>query len=369
MKRVFHLMPALNYGGTETVVASLCRYQINTLGYDSRIILFGENNRMDISSDIQVIQILNCNASLGWLGNKMVGVEKLIELIKVEKPDVIHSHSEWTTLIALSCKIKSVKYIFHYHRYFSKPKVRRSALTRFSENVLVTFLLTRFGNSKIIAVSEKLKGQIFHLYPILRLYKNMVQVVGNPIPSARNGKPVPLAVKNPFLILTVSRLEHEKNIFAIISIAEKLESLMPFIWEIYGSGNQSELFDKKVQAANLKNRIILKGVTNDLTNVYPKYDVYVSVSNCETFGLTILESLSQGIPVIARKNGGSNDFLVNKLNAIYLDTDNPNKFAKAIHDISFDEKVKSIRLNGLKTASRYFINSIGQKIDLIYKSG
>ncbi len=45
----------------------------------------------------------------------------------------------------------------------------------------------------------------------------------------------------------------------------------------------------------------MKGQTNQLDKLYPKYDAFVSASFSEGFGLTYIESLNAGLPVVTYK--------------------------------------------------------------------
>ena len=59
---------------------------------------------------------------------------------------------------------------------------------------------------------------------------------------------------------------------------------------------------------------------NDLDNVMNKFDVLIvpSIWN-ETFGYTVLEALSYGIPVIATNNVGAKDLIINNKNGFISD--------------------------------------------------
>ena len=57
---------------------------------------------------------------------------------------------------------------------------------------------------------------------------------------------------------------------------------------------------------NLKN-IFFKGYVDNskLANIYKKSDIYLSTSLEETFGVTYVEAMASGIPIIAGKNSGA----------------------------------------------------------------
>ncbi|MCG2634297.1 MAG: glycosyltransferase family 4 protein [Gammaproteobacteria bacterium] len=67
---------------------------------------------------------------------------------------------------------------------------------------------------------------------------------------------------------------------------------------------------RRVQDSGLKNDIIFTGFRSDIKNIYAVSDLVLSLSNKpESFGRSVLEPLSMGIPVVGYNHGGVGEIL------------------------------------------------------------
>jgi glycogen synthase len=93
-----------------------------------------------------------------------------------------------------------------------------------------------------------------------------------------------------------------------------------------------------------------------------KTEVFIMVSDNETFGLVYLEAMSRGCIVIASKNGGMDGIIKNGVNGFLCEQGNENelyKILKKIKGMSIEEK-KSISENGIKTSSNFKDSHVAQ---------
>jgi glycosyltransferase involved in cell wall biosynthesis len=67
--------------------------------------------------------------------------------------------------------------------------------------------------------------------------------------------------------------------------------------------------DELRRAAAGDPRIALVGAQDDIATCYPAFDVYVSAARFEPFGLTILEAMDAGCPLIVTRTDGPREFL------------------------------------------------------------
>ena len=102
----------------------------------------------------------------------------------------------------------------------------------------------------------------------------------------------------PFSLITASRLASEKNLDVLINAVYLARKKIPDLTlDIYGEGNRFPL-NELIEEKNAGEYISLKG-HHDLSKVYSRYGIYLSASTSEGFGLTLLEAISEGVPVIA----------------------------------------------------------------------
>lgn len=87
---------------------------------------------------------------------------------------------------------------------------------------------------------------------------------------------------------------------------------------------------------------------------YKKATVFTMPSYLEAFGMPYLESMYMGLPVVATKNQGPDEFLINEENAIVIPRSDSQALSSAIDRLLRDDKLRDYLItNGYNTASRY----------------
>ncbi|MEY8371420.1 accessory Sec system glycosyltransferase GtfA [Aerococcaceae bacterium 50-4] len=104
--------------------------------------------------------------------------------------------------------------------------------------------------------------------------------------------------RKPYSIITASRLAEEKHIDWLIQAIIDLKPIYPKITlDIYGEGGSKQKLKQLIEEGNASDYIKLKGHAN-LKNIYQKYELYLSASTSEGFGLTLMEAVGSGLPII-----------------------------------------------------------------------
>lgn len=106
--------------------------------------------------------------------------------------------------------------------------------------------------------------------------------------------------RKPNSIITASRLVNEKRIDLVIrAVIEAHNSNNQITLDIYGKGDKpvEDKLRKIVKENNAESYIRFMG-HQSLGNVYQNYDLYISMSMFETFGLTLLEAAASGCALI-----------------------------------------------------------------------
>ncbi|MEO6327863.1 MAG: glycosyltransferase family 4 protein [Ginsengibacter sp.] len=102
---------------------------------------------------------------------------------------------------------------------------------------------------------------------------------------------------------------------------------------------------------------------NEATELFQKADVY-TMHNClgilshqaETFGVTIIEAMAQGTPVITGKIGGVPEIIIDRYNGFLLDPGSVQEHAKAFLFLQNNpEKLLELSHNCIKTIEKKFL--------------
>ena len=108
----------------------------------------------------------------------------------------------------------------------------------------------------------------------------------------------PTASRKPYSILTASRLATEKHVDWIIeAVVKARETVSQLSLDIYGKGGEEKNLQELIKKHGAESYIVLRGQQN-LKEVYQDYELYLSGSTSEGFGLTLMEAVGGGLPII-----------------------------------------------------------------------
>lgn len=130
--------------------------------------------------------------------------------------------------------------------------------------------------------------------------KVSIQVLYNPIDSNRF---TPLKHRNnnnqDYRIIYVGRLNKGKNLNRWIELAVKLHDANKNAgFEIYGDGPLYNSLNRQIKSLNAERYVYLKAFRSDIESIYRNADLLLFLSEYESFGNVVVESILCGLPVI-----------------------------------------------------------------------
>lgn len=144
----------------------------------------------------------------------------------------------------------------------------------------------------------------------------------------------PAVSRKPYSILTASRLASEKHIDWIIEAVVKARETVPQLsLDIYGKGGEEQRLRELIKKYGAESYIVLRGQQN-LKEVYQDYELYLSGSTSEGFGLTLMEAVGGGLPIIG--------FDVRYGNPTFIDDGENGYLIKVGEDMSREQKIGAL---------------------------
>lgn len=129
--------------------------------------------------------------------------------------------------------------------------------------------------------------------------RQQITLLYNPVGSPGITSKSPAKDGDLIRIIFVGRLSPGKNLEGWIEVACEVHSLAGnTVFEIYGSGPLRESLQKKIEMHNASGFISLKGFRKDLGEVYSQADLLLFLSEYESFGNVVVESILHGTPVL-----------------------------------------------------------------------
>lgn len=153
---------------------------------------------------------------------------------------------------------------------------------------------------------------------------------------------VPFEDRDPDLVVMLARLDSQKRIpHAIASFAHVVKSRPQSRLEIYGQGPDADALQQQIDEAGLRGSIRLAGYTKDPAAVYQRASCSLLTSRFEGFGLVLLESLSQGCPVVSYDvKYGPADIVADGVNGFLVGSAMQQQMARRVLEVLNDENLR-----------------------------
>ena len=193
------------------------------------------------------------------------------------------------------------------------------------------------------------------------IHNSLIIHQGIPIDKFPLREKAPGTVSDPIRILYAGQLHPYKGVHTIIDALGTLskEPELPDVTlTIAGTGPDSYLaeLEKHSGRAGIQPDLIGRIPHDQMPALYRDHDIFVFPSIWqEPFGLTHLEAMASGLPVVSTVNGGQGEFLTHDENCLAFRPDDPQELAEALKRLLTDEQLRrKLAIAGRETVERGF---------------
>lgn len=365
-------LPMIN--GVVTSILNLHK-QLKELGHDVRIITLSQKGYDYVDGDVYYLKSFRLHIYPDARVRRPFN-SKLINEIIEWSPDIIHSQTEFTTMIdakTIANKLK-IPQIHTYHtmyedylQYFLKGKI----INRPRAAKLIKLLLNSMD--RVIAPTEKVKN-------VLKEYgvETQVSIVPTGIDLSKFQKPFSEQERNALrekygfnkenkVLMYLGRIAKEKNIEEIIDLFNSscCEDDNYRLLTV-GGGPYLNILKAQVKELNLQNKVVFTGMVSP-DQVYKYYkigDIFVTASTSESQGLTYIEALACGCPVLCKYDKCIDGIIIdNKTGFTYDNAEGFNNKLKLINR----ELLQKMKYNCVEKSEEYSKETFGRKVEKIYE--
>lgn len=144
-------------------------------------------------------------------------------------------------------------------------------------------------------------------------------------------------VQQEKILIAVSRLSKEKNIFFLIDVVSDVIDFDPEVkLIIVGEGSLRNDLKNYVKEKKLENNIEFVGWSNDVAKWFSKAGVFVHTSLFEGYGMVFVEAALQHVPMVSSDVGIMNDIFVDGESAKVCSVNDRNCFVESLKSILQD---------------------------------
>jgi len=334
--KILHIIPNLNKGGAERLVTDIVRELKTRPEIQVRLVIFRDEIEYDVEDLRDVLHIIPSSVQLSlWKKNKL-HVVQLQAFIDDFQPDIIHSHLFEAEIVSRSCFYPKAKWFSHGHGFFrefeqiSFSRIRsKSSLNIKFEQLYILNRYKRNNGNTFIAVSSSIKEYLS------KVFRGKCVVLFNAIQLNKFASVKADKLNNGKLnLLSVSRLDENKNhTLQIDTLVELKKRNIDVHLHIIGEGSLKNTILKRVKDLGLAKSVIFLGWIKETEKYYPKYDIFIHTAKKEALGLTILEAMSAGLPIVTLDGKGNRDLIHSGKNGFMINENKAAYFADAIENL------------------------------------
>lgn len=336
VKTVLHIIDSLGVGGAESL---LVKANVQLPNFEHIVVHLSPPNAFEKELTHLSVYCLNFK---GWRSLPRC-IHSLKEIIKENEVLIVHSHLYYAMIIArLACN-NSVKLISSYHSLLYDPNNQ----AQFSWKLLLLDRLTYRKKYHLVFVSET----VLNLISTKLRVKQGFSVIHNFIDSKfLNFKRIK-STDSIFRVVMVGNLRQEKNHTQALEALLQLKDSNIQI-DIYGDGSERKSLESQIDQLNIKAQVNLKGVVHDTSQVLGQYDLFLTTSRFEGFGIALAEALAVGVPCLVSDIPAHKE--VAGQAAVYFKSADTKGLAKKIDELKKSTiTLKELRLLGKERTTQY----------------
>ena len=335
--RILQISSASSFGGGERYVVDLS----NALVERGHEVFAAVRPKSPLISQLQ---LPTGNVEVIPLRNALdpQSARALAKIVKDKKIDVVHAHmARDYSLAAYAVRGRATKFLVTRHVLFPLNKLHSRTLSRAHKIIAVSG-----------AVARQLRSQ--RLVPDKR-----VVVVHNGIDGERYASACENFDRASFLeckgiptdCLLVSsigelrKLKRHDDLIRAAAVVSKKIANAHFVIAGVDTSPKSETRRELVQLVDelkMNTRVHFLGWLDDADKLLCASDVFVSASETESFGLSIVEAMATGTAVVATSTEGAQEVVENGTTGILIPIGNVEQLAQAIMTLLSDDRQRAV---------------------------
>ncbi|NND77142.1 MAG: N-acetyl-alpha-D-glucosaminyl L-malate synthase BshA [Flavobacteriales bacterium] len=301
---------------------------------------------------------------------ELVLTSKLIEVVKYEKLDLLHVHYAIPHASAayLAKKILSDEGIYiPYITTLHGTDITLVGKDKSFEPV-ITFAINH--SDAVTAVSESLRSDTYDLFNV----SNGIDVVPNFVDLDFykgidcGGLRERYAPNGEKLLTHVSNFRKVKRVEDIVKTFFNVQKELPSRLLLVGDGPERSNIEEMCREEGLCDSIVFLGKLKDPQVILKISDLFLLASEHESFGLSALEAMACGVPVISTDTGGLPEVNKNGYSGFTLPLgDVSGMTSRALEIISNEETHSQFKAQALEQAKKFSLDKVLPQYLEIYK--
>ncbi|MCH3918396.1 MAG: glycosyltransferase [Spirochaetia bacterium] len=340
--KIAFVLNHMKIGGAQAMLSALLP-QIDHDRFECHLFIFEKERTNKLVR--QLDQYAIPYTFLGFSKNLIKNYLRFSSKLRIFKPNLIHANLDRRYSL-IWCFVHKCPLILTIHsepyRYFDATCLKLMQLVKLRKQLF------------FVGVSKKVSQAIPAVFPfdakkIFTIYNPIVLPISEPSNQNTNDSS---AIK----VVCVARLEPVKNHKLLIDAFSSFLKNSPHS-KLYLAGNGSLAKELQMQVKNLgiTSNVFFLGEVDDIYCLLNQMDVFALSSTSEALGISVLEAMACGLPVIAPRVGGLPELVSDETGILFT----PNQR---------QELTDALKLLSLDSAKREEMGNCGRKFAMQFSS-
>ncbi len=345
-------------------------------GHQVKILTLSNTLKTHTSEDVHKIGSITIGKLYPGARLRTSIAKKSISAIAEWNPDIIHTQSEFSIFdiakkLSKRCSAPIVHtyhtaYENYTHYFFPNKNIGKAIAKRITTRITKKADVVVAPTSKISRLLEKYNTPCpIHIAPTGIALERFSKILSNKsILDLKERLGIP---QNDFVLLSLSRIGKEKNIEELLHCINMLKhkniSLI-----VAGDGPKKNELEILAYDLGIDGKVFFTGMVSpkDVPLYYKTADLFVSASTSETQGLTYIEALASGTPLLCKQD----DCLAGVLNEgengySFLNVED---FVLKINVFMHKKNILQFKENAINTAKKFSRENFAENLLSVYKN-
>lgn len=230
----------------------------------------------------------------------------------------------------------------------------------------VTFSINE--SDVVTSVSESLKRDTLRLFNV----DKDIKVIPNFIGLQKTERVSPckrsvMASADELIVTHISNFRKVKRVDDVVRVFYGIQQQLPAKLIMVGDGPEREIADQLCKDLGIKKKVLFLGNTSDIDRILCFTDLFLLPSESESFGLSALEAMAAGVPVVSSNAGGLSEVNEEGVSGYLCPIGDVQTMAeKAIYILSDKDRLEQFKQNARKVAARFDEEKIIPMYEALY---
>lgn len=359
------------FGGSG-VVATELGLELSRRGHEIHFITYKQPVRLELlSSNVHFHEVTVPEYPLfHYQPYELALSSKLVNMVKLYKIDVLHVHYAIPHAYAAYMAQKMLLEEGIYLPFVTT--LHGTDITLVGSHPFykpaVTFSINK--SNAVTTVSNSLKEDTLRLFTI----KKNINVVTNFIDVNKFKKEFTdcqrgmMAKKEERIVTHISNFRKVKRIVDVIKVFNSIHKQIPAKLMMVGEGPEKEKAENLCQSLGILEKVVFLGNSNEIDRILCFSDLFLLPSETESFGLSALEAMASGVPVVSSNTGGIPEVNKHGFSGYLANVGDIESMSRYALDILKDtQTLNSFKINAKEQARKFDTSKIVSQYEAIYK--